>query len=386
VNRRSLLRTIGINIIVFFSLLGMIAFLPTFVVDIARLSRDAWNKAFSPQRVDYRSVLPNYRGQDWAKVHFNEFSSLRSTYYDFFTYRRDRYQGQTITIDDDGYRISPDTSKNDRLNADVWFFGASTMWGTGLRDAETIPAVFESLTGFSSFNFGESGYVVQQSLNLLMKNYAEGGRPKIVVFYDGVADIEHKCRVNQDFFSSSQIELIRSVIGTKMQVGNAGDFDALLTARVLSPSLGTVAGAEDSVSRTVFGGYDCDTDARKRARIADAFVNGWMTANWFVKQQGASFIPILQPVAMLGEPDLRHLPGVARNEALRRQFKAVYDEIRSRLAAKGFRYLDMTQIFNGDELIYIDYAHVSPNGARIVAQSLASALRINPEPKSTQGQ
>ena len=37
-----------------------------------------------------------------------------------------------------------------------------------------------------------------------MKLYVEGGRPEFVVFYDGVNEIEQKCRKDLTFYSTSQ--------------------------------------------------------------------------------------------------------------------------------------------------------------------------------------
>lgn len=76
----------------------------------------------------------------------------------------------------------------------AYFFGGSTMWGSGVDDAGTIPLHFAALTGYRSENFGELGYTAHQSLSLLTELLQAGRRPHLVMVYDGVNDALHKCR------------------------------------------------------------------------------------------------------------------------------------------------------------------------------------------------
>ena len=59
-------------------------------------------------------------------------------------------------------------SKGESINNSVWFFGGSTMWGTGSSDNHTIPSHFNSLTNIPVYNFGETGWNSRQSLNQLI--------------------------------------------------------------------------------------------------------------------------------------------------------------------------------------------------------------------------
>jgi len=76
----------------------------------------------------------------------------------------------------------------------LFLFGGSTMWGTGSRDAHTIPAILArelALAGkpVEVTNFGEAGYVSTQELIAWMLELRAGNVPDIVVFYDGVNDV-----------------------------------------------------------------------------------------------------------------------------------------------------------------------------------------------------
>ena len=75
----------------------------------------------------------------------------------------------------------------------MWFFGGSTMWGTGASDSQTIPSHFNSLTNMSVYNFGQGGWNSRQSLNQLINAIGDNNNPSVVIFYDGVNDIQ-QCR------------------------------------------------------------------------------------------------------------------------------------------------------------------------------------------------
>ena len=378
--RRSRRFMVLVNAAVFLSLLAVIIVLPPAVADAWRGTRSLLGLGSSGNNwTDARSLLPNYRGAEWAKLHFREFLHLQGQYYDFVTYRRKAFAGQTITIDGNGFRTWTVAKAKDAASARAWFLGGSTMWGTGVRDAETIPAYFEAATGMASFNLGESGFIVHQSLNQLMRSYADGGKPRLVVFYDGVADVEHKCRIGQSVFATSQEETIRQLIGNRLKtIIDSGPEQSLLL-QVFRPAVQAVFGSgEPLVYGESAGGYDCDSNPAKAAAIATMLVDDWATAKWLVEGRGGVFVPVLQPVSFLGKPNLASLPRQFRDGALAPQFKAVYREVRSLLAQRNLQYLDFTQIYNGEELFYVDFAHVSPNGNARVAQTLARALKLGP--------
>jgi hypothetical protein len=90
------------------------------------------------------------------------------------------------------------------------FFGGSTMWGVGANDAGTIPSQFAALTKVHAENFAESGYIAHQSLVLLLQLLQAGHRPDLVVFLDGVNEVQAKCNTwrppgrTSESFSSRQ--------------------------------------------------------------------------------------------------------------------------------------------------------------------------------------
>ena len=103
------------------------------------------------------------------------------------------------------------TNENFILNKDIWVFGGSAVWGTGVDDENTIPSLIEKLTNISTLNLGETGYNTTQELNLLLKELVKH-KPKKIIFYDGVNDVG-KCMTNFNYFSTSQ----ETIIQTKLQ-------------------------------------------------------------------------------------------------------------------------------------------------------------------------
>ncbi len=135
-----------------------------------------------------------YAGAPWAEAYWREFAASAKMRWEPYTYwRRQPFHGRYINVGAAGLRASwtpPDTAQALTL----WFFGGSTLWGTGARDAHTIPSeVARQLTArlgrpVRAVNFGESGYVSGQEVVALQRALVAGERPDAVVFYDGVND------------------------------------------------------------------------------------------------------------------------------------------------------------------------------------------------------
>lgn len=315
---------------------------------------------------DGRGQLSVYKDDGWAPKHFIEFNSLRSEYRDFIVWRRLKFDGETIHIDNDGYRRHG-SREGGLTQARIWLFGGSAMWGTGSRDEQTIPANLERIAGRRTFNLGESGYEAHQSLNLLMKLIVEGGRPEDVIFYDGVNEIETKCRSSGNFYATVLDPVVREAMRERSS-------EYLNIERVVLPLRELIAavvqrGASDVPT------FNCHLDEEKADLIARALVADWVIAKSISTANGARFTAVLQPVAFIGAPRLSHLPEVAANYTLKKQYEVVYSKIRAELARANIPYLDLTAIFDGNDMLYIDFCHVVPTGNQIVAAALAPLLR-----------
>ena len=124
---------------------------------------------------------------------------LTTSYHDFFTWRRNDLKGITVNIDN-GIRRTFNGNKQKGKGKEFWFFGGSPTWGTGVSDEYTIPSMFSQLTGYFTINFGETGYIANQSAkylsNYLIQNKVTGMTDINVVFYDGANDVVMRCEVS----------------------------------------------------------------------------------------------------------------------------------------------------------------------------------------------
>lgn len=358
---KAALVTVLMNLLVMLALLGLVIVFPPALLDVYK-----WATA----KPDPRAALPNYQGVDWAAKHFEEFASMRTSYHDFIGWRRTTFAGQTIHIDKSGYRRHPGSPEPQ--NADTWVFGGSTVWGPGVSDAMTIPAYVQQFSQAPTFNFGESAYTAHQSYNLLIKHYLAGGRPRHVVFYDGANEVVIKCRAELGYYSAAQEVTIRERL-------QGVSYGASLAAEVFAPTLQTLRRfAELRSRRAATPGaepYDCHSNQLKRQRIAAALVLDWRLARELIERHGGQFLAVLQPVSHTGQPNMQHLPAVPKDQLLRQQYDAVYAEIKRQLAAEKLAYVDLTRAFDGDRLLYIDFAHVAPPGNEIVGRLIAQRLQ-----------
>ena len=354
-----------INLAILLFLTGIIAIAPPIAFDFYRLLK---NSFFDNVASDSRSELPNYQSHDWASKHFEEIGNLPTEYFDFVVWRRKPFEGETITIDTDGYRRHFSTSNSDSQTAKIWFFGGSTAWGIGARDDDTIPAYVQKYSSKSTFNAGETGYVAHQSLNLLMKAYLEGGTPETVFFYDGVNEVAHKCRTGYAVFSSAQELVVRERVQRKTSLGSSSFIS------VFDPTVQVFRLALEKFGRAqLVTEYDCHTNAQKAMLIAEHLISNWKVAKSIVESNGGVFVPVLQPVAYIGSPNLTHLPEVSEHQQLRKQYEIIYEKVRISAEESNFHYVDLTDVFNVQDLVYIDFCHVSPNGNALVAERLVKA-------------
>lgn len=311
------------------------------------------------------ATLPNYEDHKWAAQHFAEFREQDYQFHSFLGWRRYPYEGETINVDKMGVRRTVDRTPNDATKK-IAFFGGSTIWGTGVSDEFTIPSQFASITSdYQASNYGEAAYTAHQGLEMLIKLLQGGERPNVVVFYDGVNDVKYKCRRRHSWYSHSwedkyvpRFELYDSVYSFEYLLG------PLRTAGIK---------LKNAVNRRLKGDaetYNCHKDREKAKRIAAALVHDWKIAQTIVESHGGRFFAFLQPISYFSRSKLDRIP---ESKQLRAQYELIYPMIR-REAENMRGFYDLTDLFDRDEYIYVDYAHVSPNGNKYAAERILSII------------
>ena len=352
-----------------FVILGFLVFLMN-VLAIAAVQVYNWTK---PLQYAESHLFPNYQGAEWARKHFVEYYDLKEADYTaYYGWRRPAYAGETINLDERGMRrtyrdasVAPERT--------IAFFGGSTTWGTGADDDRTIPSEFVKRNPeYVGHNFGETGYVAHQSLNVFLERYYEGFRPDVVVFYDGVNDVWHKCRWELGPYSHAREIKIRTAL-REAGSGNAESF--VLTVLPIKNLVEKVMRVLDNQSRAEASYYDCHKDPAKAEQVARVLLSDWMIAKNLVESYGGTFVPILQPVIYFSDTRKEHLK---LSESLKWQYETLYpmiiDMIDREFPALAGNFMDLRGVLDRDEHFYIDWCHLSPNGNQLVAERISQGV------------
>jgi hypothetical protein len=254
----------------------------------------------------------------------------------------------------------------------AYFFGGSTMWGQGSNDAGTIPSQFAALTGFRAENFGERGWIAQQSLVMLMQVLQEGHRPDLVVFYDGINEVYFKCV--EGFRPGS--DAMEKRVGVVLQQNAV---PASFTA-FLAPALGArdrlAARLTRAISEEPDFHRDCEADTKKAEWVADGLLRNWRMAKKLVESHGGKFAAFLQPVLMFSRTPYDHLGGRSFRrdfKSLRPQYETVYPLLRQKVASSG-EFHDLVPVLDGGAAVHVDILHISPRGNRRVAEKMGETV------------
>jgi hypothetical protein len=167
--------------------------------------------------VDERANLPNYADdKETAKLYFQEFNQLPTQFEQFIGWSRKPFHGKTININAKGDRIHKNETTGEAISPDVTsidFFGGSAMWGTGVVDTETIPALFNKISKIPTFNRAETNFTSRPSLERLINLLTvEAETINSVVFYDGVNDILNLCRSENKVGEYGYTDYIRKLL------------------------------------------------------------------------------------------------------------------------------------------------------------------------------
>jgi lysophospholipase L1-like esterase len=145
---------------------------------------------------DPRAEADGYKGASWTNQYFKELHDLQTVWKSYVYWRRARFQGKYINIDNNGIRKTWNMESGDRKEKyKILCLGGSGMWGFGARDDHTIASrISKILTerlgmAVSVVNMGETGYVSSQEFIALSLELQAGRVPDLVIFYDGVNDI-----------------------------------------------------------------------------------------------------------------------------------------------------------------------------------------------------
>lgn len=115
------------------------------------------------------------------------------------------FGSSTLNLDARGFCTTPGASAHPTAEA-VWVFGGSTVLGSGVDDAHTIPVQLQAGlgAGYRVSNFGQNYFYSSQELALFASMLRAGERPRVAVFVDGLNDTYQLSRgVDRPWFSGA---------------------------------------------------------------------------------------------------------------------------------------------------------------------------------------
>jgi hypothetical protein len=361
--KNKLLKIITVNILVF---LGTLIFINLAVISIYQIS----NLNIFPDYDKRKGTrLPNYKNVDWARVHFKELyeidHGLHREYISYIGWRGMPYNGQTVNIDEKGIRFTPQSPLSNETSPLVVFLGGSAMWGWGVNDENTIPALFAKISQgrYRTINFSDIGYNAFQSYLFLKFQIINGLKPKIVVSFDGVNDALTVFTGSRPFSHLAENRISKAVKKLQKEEETVLTFSHFF----LEPLKYFISQHKSKKSDSE--GYQYMPHDRIES-AAKALLESWLSTKDLAEKNGVVFIGILQPNAAMGTPYLEHLK-LSDISFFEIYYKAVLKLLKTPKYNKlSNNIIVLTNIFDIKEPIYIDGCHVSPNGNQIIAENI----------------
>ena len=329
-----------------------------------------------------RAHTSYYASQAWATQYWREFSLSRPQLYrQYVIWRRAPFKGKFINVNRDGLRSTPGAvcSAN---SYKVFAFGGSTMWGTGSPEWGTIPAYLQAnLTPLRHgpvcmINFGESGFVSTQGVIQLILELQSGNVPDLVIFYDGVNDVSagyQSGRATHSNFNQIAAKLEKSEKPPSfvawMESSNSLHLLQRLEAKLRQKP-------QNSTDLVTYKAMDIDI-ATLSDLVVETYIGNYEIVDALAQKYGFKFLFFWQPVITIGDKSL-----TGEEQEMRRRMEPtlseLYDSVYRRVEQEANKYENLyyiAEIFDSlDSQIWIDEAHITPVGNRLIAEKMFSVI------------
>lgn len=275
----------------------------------------------------------------------------------------------------------PSRCEGKRLT-EMWMFGGSTVYGTGVPDWATLPSYLSAVLNKGSAecvrvtNLGVEGYVTNQEVMLLIEKLKAGARPAHVIFYDGVN--ESLVGVVSPGIPTAHASLDAIQAGVENTLRNKLDvvfrsYTVRMARNLLqhSATAPTRAAAQSSLAEradATLANYEANLAIVRL--LADAYHFKahffWQPSLFYGKKPLAPF-----------ESDLIRVRESSSGSGFVNGMAAVCAAA-DRQAASSGSFAFLGGVFDAvDESIYLDtWMHLSPRGNEIVARAIAAKLEL----------
>ena len=363
---KKILKLIFINVLVLFVLIVVANFLSIIIYKTYKSTNE-----YS----DSRAKLPNYNEIEWTRHHFEELKELKAEYQSYIGWRMLKYSGKTINIDKDGIRNTPQHNNVSQNSSSVVFLGGSTAWGVGADDKNTIPALISEMGEgrFKTLNYGEHSYRAFQGYLFLMSQINKGIKPDIVISYDGVNE-KAGFEDNHKPTSHSRENQLRVVM--RGQDTNKAEEELMSFKNFFFGPLNNFI-SKFKTNKTLISSKENQTSERRTELVARALLDAWMASKSLAEENGALFFCVLQPVSVVGSPNLEYLK---INPERIKMYNQLYSKVLKLINTPDYNvlsdnFIDLRNVLDGQDKYFIDFCHLSPNGNKVIANNLF--LEIN---------
>jgi len=354
---------------------------PALLFRLYNIAKHKFDQADSTAKV---ASYPTYSNKDFSIELQNEFSKLTTRYKSYLGWRREKVDFNHINISGPYHARK---STGEAIDNSVWFFGSSTMWGSGASDSQTIPSHFNSITNLPVYNFGETAWNSRQSLNQLINLLGDNHQPSAVIFYDGVTDVAIQCRSEyqslpihgRELEVQNSIKSFRTIVQNKFLSFILAPYIAFAKRYDINLTVG------NAVNSKLF---DCDTNKAKAQSIAEHLVNNWRTAFAISRSNGFEFYGILQPTLFTTTTNTEYLVSNSKKHSeevgwhYESQYNAVYPLILKEIKKKcdldeNFcaSLINGTDWLDGTNNIFNDVNHTNSLGNKVIAENIAPLLK-----------
>ena len=356
-------KTIAINFILFFFFIGLLSAGPSILKILYHTVKPEKTipLGFSEE------IRKNY---PWYGVHEKELQKIGTDYRDFIVMQHRPFAGKTINVDKNGMRYTKPPAIKYSTNRYL-FFGASVIWGYGTTDALTIPSIFSDINQADAINYGLLSAGARQLLAMLINDYLENkikrDKKNIIIFSCGTSTALRLFQSNKIELATKYQGIIQDALAIPLPLSPAFFLEPASQAVLKIKSRLTTP---DETKPKFDGCYEKAVEFS-----ADTTVRSWLAAQSIASTFGDDFFAFLPPTSAMGQPHLDHLSRTSTEDEahfIRSVCKRIIEKVKNYPEIK---FIDLTHIFDGDEPIYIDRFHYSPEGNRIYAEVLTEQLK-----------
>jgi len=326
------------------------------------------NRSLKNIELDARVNSPQYIDKDYARTIFADSRKYRELYHPYTVWISGKLHSKTTNIDQHGIRKTynpPVVQSKIKTSKRIFVFGASTVYGLGADDNNTIPSFLSKIINkrshypYQVFNFGTPSYTSSQELSRLIVELRNNNIPDYVIFYDGIADTF--IGVYNPGIPDSHLHYFE----TALSYNNHGFANLLYS----SYSLRLIG----HIKSRLFLRFDTSKTENMENRISRTLNNykrNIEIVHALSKQFKFKYYVFFQPVlSSTIKPKTEYEKMIYDNNGIINIiFKKTYDKIKD-MNFNGYNFFNISDVFDKtDREVYIDWAHVGTYGNELLAK------------------